>query len=558
MSHVRSFSPKPPTFVLVVLLAAGISMLFPFNHAALAHEAADAGPGNSPASPADAAWQVENLFPVWYDTSLALDSQGWPHVGYVKPGDASNGYNSSVWYAYQDAGGWHHQIVSIYASNVVMKLDAADRPHIAYRGYHSYAMCYGICYARLDGATWQHSSVDWFGDLIFDLVLDSNGRPRISYYDSKADGYWIMYAQQLADSSWQTERVVDAGQGTIVSISDAPLALDSNDRPYIAYYAYQHQPTLASRNSGTWQTEVIEPSYSITQFYIGLAIDAGDRPHVGYTYWTNEVRYAYRVDGVWQSQSVEAGGFWTGTGLSLALDAAGRPHLSHCRQLAIDGPWELHYNYYDGVTWLQEIANSGVKCDQTAIAIDTAGRAHIAFSGNMDPLLRIATRQTGDLVRVDPANGGVFTYTDIQGNATIVQAPSGAVTAPTDLLYTPVATAAPPSGFAFAGHAFNLDAYRDGTLLAGFVFEQPINITIHYSPADVAVVDPTALVLMVWNGNAWVDAATTCAPPSVYNRHPDENWLSVPVCHLSRFALFGPTHSIYLPLVFRETEASTR
>ena len=161
-------------------------------------------------------------------------------------------------------------------------------------------------------------------------------------------------------------------------------------------------------------------------------------------------------------------------------------------------------------------------------------------------------------MRIDPANGGVFTHTDTQGNTTIVQAPGGAVTAPTDLLYTPVAAAAPPGGFAFAGHAFNLDAYRDGTLLPGFVFEQPINITVHYSPADVAVVEPTALVLMVWNGSAWVDAATTCTPPSVYNRHPDQNWLSVPVCHLSRFALFGPTHSIYLPLVFRSVEANTR
>ena len=557
MGHFRSFSPKPPAFVLVVLLAAWISMLLPFNHAALADEAADAGPGNSPASPADAAWQIENLLPVLNDASLALDSQGWPHIGYDKPGDASNGYNSSVWYAYKDAGGWHHQIVSMFANNVLMKLDAAGRPHIAYRGYTSQAMCYGLCYAHLNGATWQHSRVDWFGELLFDLVLDSNGRPRISYYDSAADGYKIMYAQQLADASWQTELVVTVGQGDIVSISDVPLALDSNDRPYIAYYAYGYQPTLASRNSGTWQTEVIEPGYAITQFYIGLAIDAEDRLHVGYTYWTNEMRYAYRVAGVWQSQSVEVA-HWVGYGLSLALDAAGRPHLSHCRQLAFGDPWELDYNYYDGVTWQQEIASSGVKCDQTAIAIDTAGRAHIAFSGNMDPLLSIAARQTGDLVRVDPANGGVFTYTDTQGNATIVQAPSGAVTAPIDLLYTPVATTAPPSGFAFAGHAFNLDAYRDGTALAGFVFEQPITITIHYSPADVAVVDPTALVLMYWNGSAWVDVTTTCTPPSVYNRHPDQNWLSVPVCHLSRFALFGPTHGIYLPVVSRETEASTR
>ena len=74
-----------------------------------------------------------------------------------------------------------------------------------------------------------------------------------------------MYAQQLADASWQTELVVTVGQGDIWADSDAPLALDSNDRPYIAYYAYHYLPTLASRNSGAWQTEVIEPSYLIAR-----------------------------------------------------------------------------------------------------------------------------------------------------------------------------------------------------------------------------------------------------------------------------------------------------
>jgi hypothetical protein len=28
--------------------------------------------------------------------------------------------------------------------------------------------------------------------------------------------------------------------------------------------------------------------------------------------------------------------------------------------------------------------------------------------------------------------------------------------------------------------------------------------------------------------------------------------LSVPICHLSRFALLGPTNRVYLPLVLRD------
>ena len=51
---------------------------------------------------------------------------------------------------------------------------------------------------------------------------------------------------------------------------------------------------------------------------------------------------------------------------------------------------------------------------------------------------------------------------------------------------------------------------------------------------------------------AWDDAANTCTPPSTYDRHPDENWLAVPLCHLSEYGMLGvSTHNIYLPLVMR-------
>ncbi|MGQ9599301.1 MAG: AAA family ATPase [Anaerolineae bacterium] len=155
-------------------------------------------------------------------------------------------------------------------------------------------------------------------------------------------------------------------------------------------------------------------------------------------------------------------------------------------------------------------------------------------------------------VMIGPAASGVLTYTDGQGNTTTAAVPAGAVTATTTLLYTALpTTAALPSGLVFAGHAFTLEAYRHGVHLPGLAFGQPI-ITIHYSEADVAGLDENALALHYWDGSRWADAATTCTPPSAYNRHPDQNWLAVPVCHLSEFGLFGGTgHRLYLPLVVR-------
>ena len=150
---------------------------------------------------------------------------------------------------------------------------------------------------------------------------------------------------------------------------------------------------------------------------------------------------------------------------------------------------------------------------------------------------------------VEPSTGTTLVYTDTQSNPTIIQVPAGVVTDTITLVYAPVETATTPSGFSFAGHAFSLDAYQNGTLrLPSFAFSGSVTITIYYADADVVGLDESTLVLEHWNevASVWEDAA--CGP---YGRHPDENWLVVPICHLSRFALFGREYAVYLPLVLK-------
>lgn len=152
-------------------------------------------------------------------------------------------------------------------------------------------------------------------------------------------------------------------------------------------------------------------------------------------------------------------------------------------------------------------------------------------------------------VAVSTDTRGVLVYTDTQGSPTVIQAPADAVTAATALALTPLDSATPPAGFSFAGHAFQLEAYRDGTLLAGFAFEKPITITIHYSAVDVAGLDEDSLDLRYWDGSNWVSAGIT-----LVERNPAQRYATFTVAHLSEFALFGETqeqHLVYLPLVVR-------
>lgn len=152
---------------------------------------------------------------------------------------------------------------------------------------------------------------------------------------------------------------------------------------------------------------------------------------------------------------------------------------------------------------------------------------------------------------VPPDIESTLVYTDTQGNPAVIQVPIGAVTETITLIYVPADTVTPPSGFAFANRAFDLDAYWSGSLLSGFTFSTPVTITLHYADSDVITCGEDTLALNYWAGSEWVDAASTCTPISTYDRHPNENWLAVPICHLSRFALFGERYAVYLPLALR-------
>jgi arabinogalactan oligomer/maltooligosaccharide transport system substrate-binding protein len=161
-------------------------------------------------------------------------------------------------------------------------------------------------------------------------------------------------------------------------------------------------------------------------------------------------------------------------------------------------------------------------------------------------------RPAGVQITVSPATSNTLVFTDTHFNPTTIFVPSGAVTESVDLIYTPVPTVTLPPQLSLAGHAFTLVAYQSGTVLSSFNFQQPITVTLSYNDADVAGINESSLTLNYWDGGSWVDAATSCTPSSTYDRHPAENWLAISICHLSRFALFGPTeYRLYLPLVNR-------
>ncbi len=152
---------------------------------------------------------------------------------------------------------------------------------------------------------------------------------------------------------------------------------------------------------------------------------------------------------------------------------------------------------------------------------------------------------------VFPTSALTLIYTDTQGLTTTAELPAGAVVSTTMFVLTPT-LASNEGGVAFAGHAFELRAYREGNLLPSLTFSRPVTVTVRYSELDVRVISDTSqLALNWWDAGESGEAAGTCDPISPVFHDPDSRISSVPVCRTGAYALFGPTNQTFLPLVLK-------
>ena len=144
--------------------------------------------------------------------------------------------------------------------------------------------------------------------------------------------------------------------------------------------------------------------------------------------------------------------------------------------------------------------------------------------------------------------GGTVVSND--GN-TRIDIPSGAVEGTLTILFAPQQNPSEDVGVLnFAGNSFQLTASIEGVPVTSFT--QPLTLTLHYDEAGLGVIPEVSLTLYYWDTNqlTWVDAVNSCEG-GTYTRNFDENWLSLPICHLSEFALLSESFDIFLPTISR-------
>ncbi len=232
------------------------------------------------AAAAAATWDIQTVDDVpAMATSLALDSNGYPHISYTTA-VLNSGAHNSLHYARWTGTAWAKEMVDdVPAMATSLALDSNNRPHISYTtgGLNS------LHYARWTGTAWAKETVDGGGVSDCSLALDSNNRPHISY---ASWGSGLLYARWTG-TAWAKETV---DEGDVLFNS---LALDSNNRPHISYST--GGLTLTSlhyaRWTGTaWAKETVDEG---DVFFNSLALDSNNRPHISYYDASNgDLKYA--------------------------------------------------------------------------------------------------------------------------------------------------------------------------------------------------------------------------------------------------------------------------
>ncbi|MDD3887951.1 MAG: Ig-like domain-containing protein [Patescibacteria group bacterium] len=300
--------------------------------------------------------------------SLGLDSNGYAHISYI---DTTSYY---LRYAYQDASGWHYEVVDnrAYINSSIIAIDNNGYPHICYIDNNYTTQ--NIRYVYKDVSGWHYETIKSntflnFG-IYLSIALDSSNYPHISYYNYPA-GYDLFYFYKNG-SGWH-EETVDFG-GDVGQYNS--IAVDSLNQPHISYYDNTNKDLKYAFkvSGGAWAVETVDSSSADIGRSTSIVTDSSNRPHISYSDVTNyDLKYTYKDAGAWNYATVSTNASYSYP-TSIDLTSTGLPQITYNYNNLIRAyyttVWNLDdYRYqYPGQT--------------SAIAVDSNNLVHISSPTN--------------------------------------------------------------------------------------------------------------------------------------------------------------------------------
>ncbi|MCK5291238.1 MAG: hypothetical protein KAR39_04370 [Thermoplasmata archaeon] len=326
-------------------------------------------------------------------TSIAVDSMGMPHIAY------RNLETKEINYSYKDTTGkWHTETVvrsDTGGLGVALALDLNDRPLICYQNLTMPTGMQGLSCAFSEGSGWRHETVDstpYAGSHI-SLALDSFDRPHLAYYVANvADTKYAWYN----GTSWNISVLRDR----VVSTTDSlAMDLDQNNSPHVALLSMGGGSELGLwfyRLNGTkWDKEVVDSTHSRTIF--SMALNDTDSPHLGTVrpIWNVPI-HMYKDGGSWRTEYADLGAD-VGYG-SFSLDSSGQPHFAYRERNGED----LRYAHKENGTWKNVTVDSEGRVGfLPSLAMDLDNIPHISYIDLTDNLLMYATKKKQIKARID-------------------------------------------------------------------------------------------------------------------------------------------------------------
>lgn len=298
--------------------------------------------------------------------SLAADKAGNLHAAYR----GTTGTQELQYAKRTPAGAWGGAAAvdpGVVASNVVLALDAADNPVIAYRDVGASQ----LKVARFSGS-WSISVVESGNFAPGGAAVDAAGAVNVSYYDAAARHLKFARSNGVA---WSTQ-TVDGGLAD-TGLQSA-LALDSSQQPNISYYdATNAALKFASATAGGgWSLQTVEAGVALSTGCV-IALDGNSQAHIAYADVAgNAVKYASMTASGWLVRVVESGSGLGGLRVGMALDGAGAASISYGDRVA----GSLKYAQWTGAAFsTQTVDSSADEGLESSLALDGAGNVHIAY-----------------------------------------------------------------------------------------------------------------------------------------------------------------------------------
>lgn len=335
-------------------------------------------------------WEIETVDSrgdVGESTSLALDSNDYPHISYY------DRTNTALKYAKWTGSEWNIGTVDSegdVGQYTSIALDANDHAHISYYDVTNQ----DLKYANWNGNEWIIETVDSGGEVggYSSIAVDDNGHVHISYYNGTVDLVRMVDALKYAHwdgNSWNIETIdyaADVGRFT-------SIALDMNGNAHISYIDCNSSFLKYTRWTGSeWDittiTTVNRQQETIQDYGSGtsLALDSDDYPHIVFVDGGFEIlKYAKWDGSFWTIENVS---FVKQVYLhvSIALDSSNYPHITYFTR----NDNTINYARWNGTDW--NIVYVDDKAGNTeggfnSLALDKNDFAHISyFDYNYDDL----------------------------------------------------------------------------------------------------------------------------------------------------------------------------